>query len=155
MSLLIDVNVNEVQKAIHKYELSNNLELLNMIEEYKSLDFKSPKAAGTLSALIPGAGQLYLNRKRDAAAAFILNGVFIWGIVESFNRDNSGVGILLSIFELGWYGGNIYSAVNGAHKHNRKLKDSYRNKFSIGLNINVSKEHESLPSFIFSINYRY
>lgn len=155
LSLLMDIDYNEVQKTIHKYELSNNIELLNMAEEYKSLDFKSPKVAGTLSALVPGAGQLYLNRKRDAAASFILNGVFIWGIIESFNHDNIGVGILLSVFEFGWYGGNIYSAVNGAYKHNRKLKDSYRNKFSIGLNINVSKYHESPPSFILSVNYRF
>ena len=43
LSLLMDIDYNEVQKTIHKYELSNNIELLNMAEEYKSLDFKSPK----------------------------------------------------------------------------------------------------------------
>jgi hypothetical protein len=35
------------------------------------------------------------------------------------------VGGILTFFELGWYSGNIYSAVSGAHKYNRNKKKEY------------------------------
>lgn len=155
LSLLLDLPQNNIQEIMYKFELLTNDEILDKVKKYNSLNFKSPKVAGTLSALFPGAGQLYLNRKKDATAAFILNGIFIWGIIESFNNDNAGIGVLLSLFEIGWYGGNIYTAINGAYKHNRKLKDSFRNNFTIGLNIYVGEYNEVPPKFIFSFNYHY
>lgn len=111
----------------------------NTLEDYKReynlLPFKSPAVAGTLAAVVPGAGHLYVGRKSDAFAAFLLNGLFIWGIVESFNKNDVGVGVTLSLFELGWYAGNIYSAVNSAHKHNRHLKDSFKLRFTVESNL--------------------
>jgi tetratricopeptide (TPR) repeat protein len=85
---------------------------------------KSPGAAGVL-AIIPGAGHLYTERYRDAAIAFALNGAFIWGMVEAFQHKNYVVGGILTFFELGWYSGNIYSAVSSAHKYNRKKQKEY------------------------------
>jgi tetratricopeptide (TPR) repeat protein len=86
---------------------------------------KSPTAAGILAALLPGAGHLYSERYRDAAIALALNGAFIWGIVEAFEHRNYAVGGILTFFELGWYSGNIYSAVSSAHKYNRNKKKEY------------------------------
>jgi hypothetical protein len=31
---------------------------------------------------------------------------------------------VLGFFEAGWYSGNLYSAVNGAHKHNRSADEA-------------------------------
>jgi tetratricopeptide (TPR) repeat protein len=86
---------------------------------------KSPTTAGILAALLPGAGHLYSERYRDAAIALALNGAFIWGIVESFEHRNYAVGGILTFLELGWYSGNIYSAVSSAHKYNRNKKKEY------------------------------
>lgn len=108
-------------------------------EKYTQLPFKSPVVAGTLAAIVPGAGHLYVGRNRDAFAALLLNGLFIWGMVESFRKDETGVGVTLSIFEIGWYAGNIYSAVNSAHKYNRRLKDSFKLGFTIDSNILSSR----------------
>lgn len=151
--LLLDSKEEVIKNVIDDYSLSEMREVTDLIDEYYSLNFKSPKIAGTLSAIVPGAGQLYLNRKRDAVAAFILNGLFIWGITEAIKNDEPAVAAILGVFEVGWYGGNIYSAINGAHKHNRKLKDSYRGKFSIGLNLRVNNNHETIPTFNISYNY--
>ncbi len=82
---------------------------------------KSPTTAGIL-AVLPGAGHLYCDRYRDAGIAFVLNAAFIWGMVESFKHENYVVGGILTFFELGWYSGNIYSAVSSAHKYNRNKK---------------------------------
>jgi len=86
---------------------------------------KSPATAGILAAILPGSGHLYCERYRDASIAFLLNGAFIWGIVEAFERENYVIGGILTFFELGWYSGNIYSAVASAHKYNKKKKEEY------------------------------
>ena len=86
---------------------------------------KSPVTAGVLAAVLPGAGHLYDERYRDAGIAFALNAAFIWGMVEAFEHKNYVVGGILTFFELGWYSGNIYSAVSGAHKYNRNKKKEY------------------------------
>lgn len=92
----------------------------------EELPEKNPVYAGTLAALIPGLGHAYVSRYRDAALAFVLNGVFIWATVESFHQDHEVLGGMLMVLEAGWYTGNIYSAVNCAHKYNRKRQDDFR-----------------------------
>ena len=79
---------------------------------------KSPLLAGVLSAALPGSGQLYIGRRGDAWLAFLLNSLFVVGIVEALNHDRPAVAGMLGLFEAGWYAGNIYGAVNGAHKYN-------------------------------------
>lgn len=98
---------------------------------------KSPGTAGILAAVIPGAGHLYTERPQDALVAFLLNGAFIWGAIELFQHDNYVAGGILTFFELGWYGGNIYSAASSAHKYNRDKEEEFlrnlKGNFSISL----------------------
>ncbi len=85
---------------------------------------KSPFLAGALSTVLPGAGQLYNGRLGDAVLTFLLNGLFIAGTIEAIQHDQLAIAGVLSFFEAGWYGGNVYSAVNGAHKHNRRADEA-------------------------------
>ena len=94
------------------------------INKRQSLKSKSPTTAGWF-AVIPGAGHLYCERYRDALIAFLLNGAMIYAAYEAFDHDNEGLGGLLTFFEIGLYSGNIYSAVNSAHKYNRKQKSDF------------------------------
>ncbi|HSR12975.1 MAG TPA: tetratricopeptide repeat protein [Thermodesulfobacteriota bacterium] len=109
------------------------------LDKMQDVPQKSPVAAGVLAAVLPGAGHFYSERYRDAAVAFALNGAFIAGIVESFEHGNYVVGGILTFFELGWYSGNIYSAVSSAHKYNRDKKKDYMERlqregdFSVGV----------------------
>ena len=82
---------------------------------------KSPVLAGILSGVIPGSGQLYNGRRGDALLAFLLNGLFIVGTLEALKSGDLAIAGVLGFFEVGWYTGNVYSAVNGAHKHNRHV----------------------------------
>ncbi len=108
------------------------------LEGMEEVPQKSPTAAGIL-AVLPGAGHLYCERYRDAGIAFVLNAAFIWGMVEAFKHENYAVGGILTFFELGWYSGNIYSAVSSAHKYNRDKKKEYldglerEHRFSVGM----------------------
>jgi hypothetical protein len=69
--------------------------------------------------------------------AFLLNGLTIWAAVEAFDQDLDVLGGVLVALELGWYSGNIYSAVNSAHKYNRKVRADFRRSLSDTLNLNL------------------
>ena len=94
------------------------------ISKREFLKIKNPATAGWL-AVIPGAGHLYCERYRDALIAFLLNGAMIYAAYEAFDHGNEGLGGLITFFEIGLYAGNIYSAVNNAHKYNRKQKNDF------------------------------
>jgi tetratricopeptide (TPR) repeat protein len=119
------------------------------LEGIEEVPQKSPTTAGIL-AVLPGAGHLYCERYRDAGIAFVLNAAFIWGMVESFKHENYVVGGILTFFELGWYSGNIYSAVSSAHKYNRNKKKEYldnlekEDRLSLGISFREKQPFFSL-----------
>jgi len=104
-------------------------------QKYPSIKKKSPYIAGTLSAILPGAGQLYIGRPRDAVVSLLLNGLFIWGAIAALDRGNNLTGGILISVESGWYLANIYSAVSGAHKYNcsadQRFMEQIENKYRI------------------------
>ncbi len=152
LSLLIGETADETNERVRKYRLEDNMDIEALVTDYEKLNIKSPKLAGFLSGVLPGAGQLYVGRKRDALTALILNGLFIWGATEAFNDDKVGIGVLLTVFEIGWYSGNIHTAVSGAHKHNRKLNDSFRKNMSLRMNIYAKEDRSEKVAGIF---YKY
>lgn len=94
------------------------------LEEYNQ-HHKSPALAGTLSAFIPGAGQLYCGQHSAALGAFLLNGLLIAATVEAFDEDHEVLGSGLALLSSGFYMGNIYGAVNFAHQYNNQKKDDW------------------------------
>jgi len=113
----------EATGAFNKVKPNNqfSFEAGYLAEEAKKLPhlpLKKPALAGILSATIPGSGQMYAQRYRDGLSAFFVNGGFIWGIAEAFHEDQSSLGTILLFIELGWYAGNVYSAVNSTKKFN-------------------------------------
>lgn len=108
---------------------------------YPDIPRKSPYLAGGLSAVLPGAGQLYLGRPSDAAISFVLNGLFIWATVEAFDNGNDVTGGVLLFFESGWYLGNVYNAASGAHKYNRRQEQHFLDEMEGQYNISL-RTHE-------------
>jgi len=120
-------------------------------ENYHDLKQKKPWLAGTLSAVLPGAGQFYNERPRDAFFAFTLNAVLIWATVESFDNEQYVTGGLLGIIELGWYLGTVYNAVGGAHKYNDRQKKGFMEK----IEMQYRKPFDDVYSEpVFSVHYR-
>lgn len=117
------------------YAASRDLAQKSLLGE--TLPYKNPTTAGVLAGVLPGLGHAYVGRYKDGAVAFLLNGLFIWAAIEAFNNDNDVLGSILVFAELGWYTGNIYSAVNSAHKHNRKLKDDFLQGLPDSLNLGL------------------
>ena len=101
------------------------------MEEVPRIPHKSPALAGTLSAILPGAGQLYVRRPRDAGISFLLNGSLIALAIIAFDNDEPVAGGLISAVEVSWYAGNVYGAVNGAHKFNRSERRRFIDRLDV------------------------
>lgn len=132
-SAIIYIEMEDWQKARETFslvpkdsQLSGSASIMaSELLHIDDLPKKSPVTAGTLAAILPGAGHLYTERPTDALVAFLLNGAFIFGAIELFSHDNYIAGGIVTFFELGWYTGNIYSAVSSAHKYNKKTRDDF------------------------------
>jgi tetratricopeptide (TPR) repeat protein len=132
--LLIQENkFEEIQELLDdefvKQQIGKKIGIIeHTISVKQNISYKSPRLAGVMSVILPGSGQFYNTRYRDGVYSFILNALFIWGAVKAFDDDNPAVGGILTIFEAGWYSGNVYGAVSGAHKYNRKIDEDIFNK---------------------------
>jgi outer membrane protein assembly factor BamD (BamD/ComL family) len=94
----------------------------NTTEE--TLPQKSPWLAGSLSAVLPGAGSVYNERYKEAFYSFFIIGLFAFASIEANNENQAEQEAFFSFFTLAFYGGNIYTAVNGAHKYNEYEKSN-------------------------------
>lgn len=112
-----------IEEPSDLYPLSQDM--IGKTGDFEKLKRKSPLLAGILSIFIPGAGQFYNGRIKDGIIALITNGLFIWGTYEAYRREYYSIGIVTSVFALGWYSGNIYGAVNGSYKYNRNKEDRF------------------------------
>ncbi len=132
-----------IGKESNLYHFAENF--ASGLGEMDKLPLKSPALAGTFAAILPGSGHFYTGRKKDGVTAFLLNGAFIWGAIESYNSENYAVAGILTFFELGWYSGNIYSAVSSAHKYNKRLKNEYINglKEKKGFSLHINPANKS------------
>jgi TolA-binding protein len=115
---------------------------------------KSPAVAGTLAAILPGAGHLYTERPRDALVAFLLNVAFIVSAVELFHHENYVAGGIVTFFEIGWYTGNIFSAVSSAHKYNKRNKEDFIRHLQETSSISIRHDHATSSSHLM-VNYRF
>ena len=96
------------------------------LDDASNISTRDPVLAGALS-IIPGGGQLYCNRYEDALIAFAVNLGLFWAAHDAYDEDQYALGSLLAFAGIGFYAGNIYSAVGDAHKFNEVQKQSYRN----------------------------
>lgn len=128
-------------------------ELDRQVTEAAAIPAKSPALAGSLSALVPGSGQLYVGRKRDAAISFILNGALIGLTALAFEKDEPVAGGVLAAVELSWYSGNIYGAVNGAHKYNRDRRRNFAER--LDFHYGIMRDADNVPAPAAGISIRF
>ena len=84
-----------------------------------ALPHRSAGLAGTLSALIPGSGQMYCGRSADGIRHLVLNAALIWTVV-SLARDQRGpAAYLTASVALPFYLGNVIGAQGAARQYDR------------------------------------
>ena len=97
----------------------NEIEIARHGDDGLLSSMKSPRLAGALG-VVPGAGYLYCRRPGDALAAFLFNSMMMLAAYEAFDNGNGALGAVISVVELGFYGGSIYGSVGAAHKYNKR-----------------------------------
>ncbi|MBN1932891.1 MAG: tetratricopeptide repeat protein [Desulfobacterales bacterium] len=132
----------------NKYRLDK---LSKELDTVQSIPFKNPKIAGGLS-IIPGAGYLYCQRYQDALVAFLLNAGLIYAAYESFDTDHNALGGLITFVGFGFYAGNIYGSIAGAHKYNRRNTLNFIDQIKEKVRFNLST-HPGKNDVLFSFNY--
>jgi TM2 domain-containing membrane protein YozV len=109
------------------YPLNVSLKLISL--KGTQLAYKSPLAAGFLSAIIPGLGKIYAQRTVDGLYSLLTIGLAGWQAYDGFHKDGLSsfkgwaFGVLGSIL----YIGNIYGSAVSVHVRIRqKLYDEVR-----------------------------
>ena len=123
------------------------------LEGESTIDRKNPRLAGSLS-ILPGAGYAYLGRYRDALTAFLLNGGLIYAAVTAFEDDNPALGGVISFIGSGFYFGNIFGAVSGAHKYNRNQTVGFIERLKGNTKIDLSADYKQ-QGVLLSVRYEF
>jgi TM2 domain-containing membrane protein YozV len=112
--------------AARSARLASSADVRAAYARYRDAREKSPAFAGVLSALIPGAGQLYAGSLQAAAVTLVLNGLFIGATVELARDEHyftaAAAGTAASFF----YVGGIMNAVDLARRRNDISQEPHR-----------------------------
>lgn len=128
------LRVKRIEEALTQFQsLGSDLDRLPaeyqaipaFVRDWKNrpeIDAQSPWIAGGLSAVLPGAGSAYNGRYLEGAYALFFTGLFLAATLDAVNNDQSELSVLFGFFTISFYGGSIYTAVNGAHKLNDRMR---------------------------------
>jgi len=124
-----------------------------VLAEAPAAKSKDPAVAGLLAAVLPGAGHLYCDRPGDGAIAFVFTGAFAWATVEAFQQDHQALGLGLGFIALSFYGGNIFSAVNVAHKYNDREERRLRLRLAPYEELSLEVDPGPAPSVRLTLSF--
>ncbi len=91
---------------------------LAAVDAYAQGRDKKPWLGGVLG-LIPGCGYFYAGEWANGLRSVILNGLFIFGMVNTAQHDEWGAFAAITFFEVTWYTGSIYGGLDASHRYNR------------------------------------
>ena len=113
-------------------------DVLVSINDFLSGERKRGWLAGTLSALLPGAGQYYAGHDADAVSAFFFNAMFLGSTVALYDLENRAgaphmASLVYGVVALIFYAANITGAIGSAHRYNihqeRLFQEKIRTSF--------------------------
>ncbi|MDD4870791.1 MAG: hypothetical protein PHR77_09545 [Kiritimatiellae bacterium] len=120
--LIAKGNTGEARKALSQSPVPCP-ESIRAVASYEKGRNRNPKVGGILG-LIPGLGYIYSGEYANAIRSFILNGIFIYAMADTADREEWGAFTALTFFELTWYTGSIYGGIDAAHRFNKNRLNS-------------------------------
>ena len=108
---------------------------------------RSPALAGTLSAVVPGAGQLYAGAPKDGLSALLVNGALLGGAVVLVRSDRPGAAALTGVIGLSFYAGNIQAAVSAARRHNQRAERAALDTLAVSHELTLTPTDEDAWAF--------
>ncbi len=120
------------------------------LDQYAAGHNKSPKVGGFLG-LIPGLGYFYSGEVANGLRSIILNGLFIYGMVDTADEDQWGAFTVITFFEFTWYSGSIYGGIDAAHRYNRLRLDRAAN--AIDGHAGFAPDFKQLPELVLQFKF--
>ena len=87
--------------------------------------------------------------------AFLLNASFIAGAVELYRHNDYITGSIVTFFELGWYSGNIYSAVSSAHKYNERVQNDFIQTLKANSALSIQRDSLHPSNYLLTYSLRF
>jgi outer membrane protein assembly factor BamD (BamD/ComL family)/TM2 domain-containing membrane protein YozV len=136
----IPLSTDRLERLINRYpehpSSTKANEAIPLIRQYQKLPEKSKTLATILSAIIPGSGYIYAGRLGDGITAFLINALWIAGVVTGIHAEYYAVSGIVAGVGLPFYFGNIYGSANAAKKWNLGIKRDFRNQVYLTLEFN-------------------
>jgi len=126
-----------------------NSEIANtLFKKFGKPKYVSPKTAAIISAIVPGAGKVYIGETSDGITTFLLTVTL--GVLSSvnFRAGHDLKGWMYAGLSGFFYAGNIYGTYAAAVKSNRE----YNVNFRLNLNSIFKKNNYFFPDYEFFCN---
>ena len=111
---------------------------------------KSPRLGGWLGA-VPGMGYMYAGEWANGFRSLLLNGLFLYGMIHTEEKEQWGALSVITFFEITWYSGSIYGGIDAAHRFNRRRLEACVEVFREGALL--EPDADTLPGL--SLRYRF
>ena len=136
----VAASVNRLEQLIDRYPdypgSARAKEVIPLIGQYQKLPQKSKTLAAILSAVLPGSGYLYAGQVGDGVTAFLINALWIAGVITGIHAEYYAVAGIVAGVGVPFYLGNIYGSANAAKKWNLNVKRDHRNRVYLTLDFN-------------------
>lgn len=142
-------NVPAAREALAKSPASLD-EATAALDAYAAGRDKKPKIGGLLG-MIPGFGYFYSGEVANGFRSIILNGLFLYGMVDTADNDQWGAFAVITFFEFTWYSGSIYGGIDAAHRYNRNRLDSAVN--TINGKAGFEPDYRQLPTLVLQFTF--
>lgn len=90
---------------------------------------KKNSGLATVLSIVPGLGYIYTGNRGTGIASFVVNSIFGWGTYNAFRKKENGVGVVIGMFSLGFYTGNIYGGNISASRYNERVRSDFKSQF--------------------------
>ena len=95
--------------------------VFSKLDEQRYINYKSPRIARGLSAVVPGMGQAYAGKPLNGAGALLVNGAIVYSMVHSVQSDNwLDLGLITGLLFHRFYLGNISNAERFSREYNNE-----------------------------------
>lgn len=122
-SLALHAGDSRQARELLEWSPADESRALEAILSFEQGRDKKPVVGGLLG-MIPGMGYAYAGEYANAFRSFLLNGIFIYGMVDTARNDHWGAFAVITFFELTWYSGSIYGGIDASHRYNQRRRDT-------------------------------
>jgi hypothetical protein len=133
--------LNEIKNANLYFTEFNSFSLFDFkkdIDGYREIGLKSKWLSVSLSAILPGAGQIYSGRIADGLLSLALVAGSAYGALYFYNKKEKPIAMTFTFFSCLFYTGNLYGAYNSAASTNERLNDVFGNSINKKYNLNYN-----------------